>query len=261
LKKEKALKYDFNDLLFEDRNRRYGAYYLRKKQKRFVWTGLFITCSVLLLGLSMPYIIDFFKKPSFNFDEPLVNMNHPMNPPKGVMTQVFLPPPPPRKEKNTVPVVVKQKIEEPAQKEDPKNDQANISTDPNNKDSTQKTPGTGVLNGDDKTIYFSCDVLPALKTNEYSSINDYLRKKCEVPQNAKIFKNFGKVIITATVNKDGTLSDIHPNNHANQDLTNEALRVVREMPRLSPAIRNGKPVRLYIQFPIVFSGSLAQTHK
>jgi periplasmic protein TonB len=254
LRKEDILKSDYNDILFENRNRRYGAYYLRKKQRRFVLAGLLLSCGSMVLGLLMPYIIDFlFRSHSIN-NEDFINVrvdNVAMT--KGQVTPYYIPPPPPpKKDINIPPKVVKDPVQDDPKKDLPKNTPESTGHDPKNKDSTQKSPGTGREDGDPNQIFLSFDQVPTLKTAEYKDINDYISKKTIYPEMEKMLKHQGRITVTATVNKDGTLENIHLHNHLSPGLDAEALRVIRSMPRLNPAMRKGKPARVFFMFPVDF---------
>jgi TonB family protein len=92
--------------------------------------------------------------------------------------------------------------------------------------------------------------LPSLQN--YASINEYIKKNTRYPEEAKIKNIHGTVIITAIVDTSGYLYQIHITKMLDNGCDAEALRVIRAMPRLNPAMKNGKPVKVYLQFPIVF---------
>ena len=81
----------------------------------------------------------------------------------------------------------------------------------------------------------------------------YLRANLKYPQRA--LENYiqGQVAIEFVVEKDGSISEVKVLSGVFPDLDNEALRVVKAMPKWKPGIQNGKPVRCLYSIPIRFS--------
>ena len=50
----------FDDIVFEGRNREYGAYLLRKVYTRNLWRGLVTAISLFMLFLSIPLLVNKF---------------------------------------------------------------------------------------------------------------------------------------------------------------------------------------------------------
>ena len=62
----------------------------------------------------------------------------------------------------------------------------------------------------------------------------------------------GRVILGFTVNEDGSLSDIKVMRSLTPSLDEEAIRVVKSMPKWNPAKQNGKAVKAKYTLPVVF---------
>jgi protein TonB len=62
----------------------------------------------------------------------------------------------------------------------------------------------------------------------------------------------GKVVVTFIVNKDGTIANPKVDKSANTYLDNEALRVIRMMPKWKPGMIGKKPCRTMFAIPINF---------
>ena len=54
------------------------------------------------------------------------------------------------------------------------------------------------------------------------------------------------------VNKDGSIVDVHILKGVDASLDNEAVRVVKSMPKWSPGRQRGKAVRVKYVLPVVF---------
>ena len=62
----------------------------------------------------------------------------------------------------------------------------------------------------------------------------------------------GRVILSFTIEEDGSISDIKCMRSPHDDLTKEAIRVVKLMPKWLPGKQNGKAVRVKYVLPITF---------
>lgn len=62
----------------------------------------------------------------------------------------------------------------------------------------------------------------------------------------------GRVMITFVVEKDGTISDAKVVRSVASSLDQEALRMVKSMPKWTPGKQNGNPVRVRYTIPVVF---------
>jgi len=62
----------------------------------------------------------------------------------------------------------------------------------------------------------------------------------------------GKVIITLTIEKDGTVSDVKSVRDVGYGSAEEAIRVLKKSPKWEPGYQNGEPVRVRYTLPISF---------
>jgi len=82
----------------------------------------------------------------------------------------------------------------------------------------------------------------------YKWIADHLK----YPEECRAKSIQGRVTIQFVVNKDGSISEIKTLRSPNPLLSKEAIRVVKTMPKWSPAKVKGKVVRSYFRLPINF---------
>ena len=82
-----------------------------------------------------------------------------------------------------------------------------------------------------------------------------LNKEVRYPQQAIEENSQGKVLIGAVVEIDGTITNVHLIRSIDRFLDRAALRAVRnaKLPKLNPAIDNGKTVRCVITIPVTFT--------
>jgi len=80
----------------------------------------------------------------------------------------------------------------------------------------------------------------------------YLGKNIKYPAMAKDAGIKGKVYVTFVVDKDGSIADVKVLRGIGGGCDEEALRVVKSMPKWSPGKQRGKPVRVQYNLPINF---------
>ena len=241
------------DILFENRNKEYGAYFLRKQYNRRLTIAFVFTCSFFILLLLIPFIIRLFQSNSLK-NEDFVNVLVIEAPiPKGFVTPEYLPPPPPPEKKNTPPIVVKDPTPEEKKEEKKKPpEQPPLTENKNSKDTAQIKPNTGKADGATSEVSIDVDEYPSWANSNYTGFQDYIQKNIKMPEIDIIMHHFGTVMITATVNQDGTISNVSVSKNLYPGLNAEALRVIKAMPKLNPAIYHHKPVKTYMKFPVTF---------
>ena len=81
----------------------------------------------------------------------------------------------------------------------------------------------------------------------------YLAANIKYPATAAKYKKQGRVIVTFTVRKDGSVTHAKIAKSLDPELDAEALRVVRAMPKWTPGTQFGKPVNVKYALPVKFS--------
>ena len=80
----------------------------------------------------------------------------------------------------------------------------------------------------------------------------YISNNLQYPEKAKEKGVQGRVVVKFIVEKDGSISNVEVNQSVNLDLNNEAMRVIKNMPKWNPAKQNGTEVRAYYYVPVTF---------
>lgn len=86
----------------------------------------------------------------------------------------------------------------------------------------------------------------------YGEFMKWLTRNLKYPSAAEQHKVQGKVLAEFIVNKDGSVTDVRIVRSLSRDCDEEALRVLRLMPRWTAGIQNDKPCRTKVCIPIVF---------
>lgn len=100
----------------------------------------------------------------------------------------------------------------------------------------------------DNNVYNSVDELPSFP----GGISQWLSQNLQYPPIAQENGIQGTVVVQFVVEKNGSLSDVKVIRSKDPSLDNEALRVVRNMPKWKPGKLNGSPVRVSFTLPITF---------
>jgi protein TonB len=85
-----------------------------------------------------------------------------------------------------------------------------------------------------------------------SALFAYLSKSIKYPQMAQDAGIQGKVYVTFVVERDGSITDVKLMRGIGGGCDEEAIRVVKNMPKWSPGKQRGKPVRVQFTLPVHF---------
>lgn len=102
-----------------------------------------------------------------------------------------------------------------------------------------------IFNGDD------VDQQPSFPGGT-NALNTFIASNLKYPPEAQLNGILGRVIVKFIVEKDGSISNVEVVLSADRDLDNEAMRVVKAMPKWIPGQINGKAVKVECSLPFVF---------
>lgn len=266
---------DFLDILFDGRNKDYGAYALRSRYDNRVRNAVMGTASIVLVIIG-GYVLNNTLMAANNNNQPV------FTPKTTVMEQLDLPkeepviPPPPV---NTTPPPAAPRIDFANLVVKPDNDVREEDQPPKISDIGDKTialeNAEGDMNGIDdgpvdikgsttgvvtapvapekETPLTFVEIMPEFPGGEEALLK-YLGRNIHYPVMAQESNVEGTISIQFVVNKDGTISDVKTQGaHKGAGLEEEAMRVVRSMPKWRPGKQNGKNVAVYFNLPVKFA--------
>lgn len=85
-----------------------------------------------------------------------------------------------------------------------------------------------------------------------SALLQYLKENLRYPNLEKDNGIQGKVIVGITIYEDGSVNDVYIAKGLTDNFNNEAIRLVRSMPKWKPAQENGRTVRVNYKIPVIF---------
>ncbi|WP_264511076.1 energy transducer TonB [Flavobacterium sp. N1719] len=255
------LKKQWLDIVFEGRNKSYGAYDLRMKDGNTNMKAFIIGAVIFSVAVATPKIAEFISSATADDSATMDTKIRTVKlPPKEEKPKENLPPPPPPppkvdQVKFVKPVVARTEeiTEEPPKMDDLKDKnlgKEDIKGDPNAV-LTVEPPGNGPAQQEvveDNTIYSSAGIeqkpdFPGGIAKFYS----FIQKNYVAPDEPGLK---GQVFVSFVVEKDGSLTDIKILRDIGYGTGKEAERVLRKCPRWTPAEQNGKKVRCSYQIPI-----------
>lgn len=77
-------------------------------------------------------------------------------------------------------------------------------------------------------------------------------KNMKYPADAQKNKVQGRVLVIFVVERDGTITDVQVAKPTFPSLDDEAMRLVKKMPKWKPGTQRGVPVRVKFTLPVVF---------
>ncbi len=104
---------------------------------------------------------------------------------------------------------------------------------------------------DESIIFDVVEKMPTFPGGQVAMM-DFLVKNMKYPADAAKNKVQGRVMVNFIVSKDGSLKDFNVVRSVYPSLDQEAMRVVKAMPKWSPGTQNGEPVNVRFTLPIFF---------
>ena len=253
--KENIFTEEWCDIIFENKNKDYGACANRKSSSRnhliaIIATGTFFSLSIcfplLMKGNANKDVIKIsegtlvsgvYKEEPIFIPEPMKKVLPKLNAfkPEVLGPNIIL-----GNEETTF-------LETPIKNNSNtglRNDTANFS----NQNNIQKE--TNLLPEKIDPVFF-VEVMPEFPGGELEMMA-FLGKNIKYPQDARELGIQGKVYVVFVVNTDGSISDIKISRGVFSSCDREAMRVVQSMPKWKPGKQNGTAVPVYFNLPISY---------
>jgi periplasmic protein TonB len=262
----KILSADILDIIFEGRNKAYGAYDLRKTYNRRLLTAMSVMGAMVLL-LLVGYLISNYQ--AAHKKAAVVVQDVQLEDIKEEKKNEPPPPPPPPKEppkvemaKFTPPKIVKdeevkaeEKPPEVEKLEDTKIGDVNQKGIQDDNITAPPSDNKGVVEAPkDNTDYDKTFTKVEIESDYPGGIAAwarYLTKNLQYPEEAQNNEIQGQVVVKFIVDKEGKVSDVEAISGPNE-LRDEAMRVIKKSGLWTPAIQNGRKVKSYKSQPINF---------
>ena len=266
----KILSADLLDIVFENRNKEYGAYQLRRTYNKRITRALLITASVALLAFLGSFLANTLKSRAPKVQQTEVTLQDIKQEEK---KEEPPPPPPPKQEppkvemtQFTPPKIVKdeevKKDEIPAEQEKLEETKIDVVNQEGIKDEGIATP---------KQIDEGKQVIEEKKEEDENKVFEKVEIEASFPGGDAAWRKFLErnlnsntpvdngapagtytVWVQFIVDKEGNISDVKALTSQGYGMEAEAVRVIKKGPRWTPAVQNGRHVKAYRKQPITF---------
>lgn len=247
----------FDDIVFEIRNKEYGAYRLRKKYSRNVLVATLIGVIILSTAIITPYLNakaaeSRTKRAERQVEIKMENLDQP--------TDVVAPPPPPppppqdavQQAKYVPPVVVDSiKPEDAVQlmtadeaAVEIQNEEVVEYVEPV-KEEVQEEEA-------EPEPFVVVEEMPMFPGGD-PALLQYIAEHTQYPEVAKENNIQGRVIVRFCVTSKGGVNQVSVLKGVDPELDAEAIRVVESLPAFKPGKQGGKPVPVWYMVPITFT--------
>ena len=108
-----------------------------------------------------------------------------------------------------------------------------------------------IATSEEDTVYQIVEEMPQFPGGE-NALMDYVAKNVVYPEEAKEKEIQGRVFIGFVVEKDGSIGEVKVLRGIGGGCDEEAVRVIKGMPKWKPGMQKGKPVRVSYMMPINF---------
>jgi len=252
---------DFDDLLFETRNKDYGAYQLRKRYNSVVIAGIILASLLVSSAVIIPFILtpdsDHVLGGGFNYVQ--VQMEN-LDPP---IDEIIVPPAPPPPEaariqevvKYIPPVVVDTVL--PLETTLATTDEALTQSTSDQIEVNGTGNGEDLLSGQEGIAtdepFFVVEVMPSFKGGDIDKFRDWVWKRTNYPKIAIDKKIQGRVFLTFIVETDGAVTNVTIEKGVDPILDDEAVKTIQASPKWSPGLQRGQPVRVRYRMSLLFA--------
>jgi protein TonB len=257
--KQKVYTAPMDEIVFEHRNKTYGAYILRKLYSKHMTRALMLAVIILLAGLAYPLAASYYAKARAGYIEKESSAEFiDMDKPKEEAPPPPPPPPPPpaaleQKVKFVAPIVTTEEVVE--------------DVDIFNQDDLAKTTTNEAVAIEEEVVETKVEVIevPEEKKEVFTIVeempsfpggeaerNKFLATNIVYPQQATENGIQGTVYVSFVVDSKGNVTDVKVLRGIGGGCDEEAVRVVKMMPQWHPGKQNGKQVRVLFNMPIYF---------
>jgi periplasmic protein TonB len=229
----------WEELIFENRNKKYGAYELRKKSTRYLVTGLVL--SLLFIFISSISLFIYINSDLFFGDKMPTTISIEALQEADLQDFQFPEPPAPVKQKDiddqSKPILIDSLNSEKKKLEEERKTASRTDTIAK-KGAESNEDGKGAnLNGD--SIYIHVEKFPVFIGGNEAFTKFLIKNLSETAHRNKARL---KVVVQFTIGKRGEVREISIISGPNPDVNKEVIRVFGMLPNWEPAEQNGHPV-------------------
>jgi len=245
------------EMVFKNRNKTYGAYMLRKKYKKYMITSMIVAILVMAGIVAYPIITAVVTQGRIIKEELSVGAEM-LDIPQEEAPPPPPPPPPPEalqeKVKFTAPVVVEDTaVDTDFGKQDLLAEKTNteVPSEEPEFDMVEEKPQV-IEQPKEAEIFTVVEENPTFPGGE-TKLYKFLGESIKYPEEAKELGIQGRVFVNFVIETNGAVSNVKVLRGIGGGCDEEAIRVIKSMPKWTPGKQRGIPVRVSYNLPIKFT--------
>lgn len=267
---------NWNDILFEGRNQSYGAYELRAQTGKRNLKALIALLALLAFAYVLPFIVkgitsaveslgsdqvtelSNIEQEEEEEEQMVVEENKPDEAPAETVTEMassiqFTVPEITDNVAEDKELIAQQKAQEARAKMGEFNFQGNDETSTNIKSDKKQLGDVNSGGGGEgeAKVFTYVEQMPVFPGGE-AALHKYISDHLKYPAVSLEEGVQGTVMLRFVVNENGSVGDVQILKGLDTYCDKEAKRVVQSLPRFTPGRQQGKPVKVWFQFPIRF---------
>ena len=252
---EKQRVESLEEIVFKSRNKEYGAYVLRNKYRKYTTISLIIAIFIIGAIVAYPVIAAYINKNRMIIENKTVETEM-LNAPKAEQPPPPPPPPPPpdvvQQQRFVAPVVTSDSVETTMATQDDLSAKPNVEAPAEEIIEVVETKTQVIEQEAPKEIFTVVEEQPSYPGGDDARVK-FLQANIKYPEEAKELGTQGKVFVTFVVEVDGSITDVKVLRGIGAGCDEEAIRVVKSMPKWVPGKQRGVPVRVQFNLPIKFT--------
>ncbi|MBK7132187.1 MAG: energy transducer TonB [Bacteroidales bacterium] len=245
----------FDEIVFEIRNKNYGAYLLRKNYNRNVLISLFVGCVIIATAVSVPYLNAKALEDRTRRAERVVEIRiENLDQPNEVVAPPPTPPPPVEtvQQVKYVPPVVVDTVKPEDNVQLMTADEAQIEVKNEEVIEIQTEVKEEVAEAEPEPAPFTVVEEMPEPPGGNSGLLKYIADNTRYPAVPQENNIQGTVIVKFCVTSKGGIDQVSILRPVDPDLDAEAIRVVKTLPTFRPGKQGGVPVPVWFTVPIKF---------
>ena len=259
MKTKENITSQMDEIIFENRNKSYGAYMLRRMYNKHLNRALLLAIAILFAGLVYPVVSGYNAK--YRLKHPGIDDGSRelvLPPPSDVTPPPVLPDPPPAISETRIRLLAPRVTTEAVDDDRgipimddlnliPPDASTNVSFEP----VADKKPDILVVPEDRIETVIFAEEMPLFPGGE-TEFQKFLANNVQYPQQAKELDIQGTVYVYFVIDSKGNVTDVKVVRGIGGGCDEEAVRVVKMSPQWHPGKQNGKNVRVSFNIGVGF---------
>jgi periplasmic protein TonB len=246
---------NMDEIVFANRNKEYGAYFLRKKYNKYILIAFLISFVFMTIAVGIPVIDSYLNRAKLGKSE--------KKEVTAVIEKVFkedLPPPPPPPPPPTADVVKSVKFTAPVVVDEVKDVKTEFAMPEDVDNSPVGEVGPVKLEVEqhedkvvqEEPVFVVVEENATFQGGDINTFRSWVMEHTRYPESAREMGIEGKVIIQFVINSAGNVENVKVLRELDPACDAEAIKVIKSSPRWVPGKQGGKAVKQQFVLPIVF---------